>query len=228
MAISTSTLIIVADMPDRAWTIVSGQVELTTRRLVLKPVNPNDAHELSDLADDWLVARETPSMPYPYNLETAQSWISDAIGARRRGTDYIFVIRDMQDQCFLGAVGLQIDGTVAEVGYWVGRPFWSKGYATEAVGAVLEFARSQLNITGFRAKVFADNSPSARVLAKLGFQLSHEEHQFFSNRGGFRRIMCFGLGHGDVWPERSTAWRRLVSAIRGLWSATGFAAPGRL
>jgi RimJ/RimL family protein N-acetyltransferase len=221
MAISTSTRTIEADAPDRRWQAFRPDIVIPTERLALRPIGHNDVYEIAEHADDWLVARETPSMPYPYTIETAKTWISAAIGARRRGTDHIFVIRDHAQNRLLGVLGFQIEDQSAEIGYWLGRSHWGNGFATEAVAGALAYAKTELGIQGFRARVFADNVSSIKVLTKLGFVKSREERKFFSNRGGFRRVvsMVHGIDLGE--PSPPPMWQRLYDRLAQLMTALG-------
>jgi RimJ/RimL family protein N-acetyltransferase len=191
--------------------------QIRTARLHLCGVSLSDAHEIAEQADDWQVARQTPSMPYPYSLNVAEDWVASAIAASRRGSDYILVIRRIEDGVLLGAAGLQINDDHAEIGYWLGRPYWGQGYATEAVQAVLDYARQELQLSHFKARVFVDNAPSARVLRKVGFIPSHEERRFFANRGGIRRVGCYELGA----PAHPRFWQRLWRDLNRLLFGVG-------
>lgn len=180
---------------------------ITTARCVLAPIAPDDAMEMTVLADDWLVAREAPSMPYPYDLETARRWIAAAVRGKRRGTDHIFTIRRRADGRFLGAIGLQVEDDGAEIGYWLGRAHWGQGLATEAVGAVVAHARSDLGLRRMTARVFVENPGSAKVLRKLGFDHVDTERRHYPTRGGHRDVWCFRLGPA---PAPRPAWRRVL------------------
>ena len=110
---------------------------------------------------DYDVARMTARVPHPYNEGDAEDFV--AAGAPNR-----FVIERKRDGLFLGMAGLHVDED-CEFGYWLGKPFWGQGYATEATTAALGWAREgwgrRLVVSGH----FADNPASGRVLEKAGF-----------------------------------------------------------
>lgn len=187
---------------------------LLTERLRLVPISAGDVADVAAIADDWLVVREAPTMPYPYDFDTARRWISDAVRGRLRGTDHVFILRRRDDDRCVGAVGLQTAQATAEIGYWLGREFWGAGYATEGVAAVLAFARDKLLVRRIEARVFVENSASARVLEKLGFERLRIERHYFANRGGLRRVERFRFQtetDRPAWPWLRAAFRRLES-----------------
>ena len=137
-------------------------------RLALRAPDRADAVRLAGLANDYAVCSMTTRMPYPYGLPDAHAFIDLAEGqdpARER----TFVI-DHADEGVVGAVGFHTgEDRALELGYWVGRPYWGRGLATEAALAALDWAR-----TGWRRRMavaghFEDNLASARVLDKAGF-----------------------------------------------------------
>jgi RimJ/RimL family protein N-acetyltransferase len=81
-----------------------------------------------------------------------------------------------------------------EIGYWVGRDYWGKGYASDAVALLIETIRSP-EIGRLVADVFPDNRASARVLEKNGFTCMGEFEKNLPLRGGLRRLLRF---HRDL------------------------------
>ena len=71
-----------------------------------------------------------------------------------------------------------------EFGYWLGKPYWGQGYATEAGGRVVAFAFEELKAERLNAGWFHDNPASGRVLAKLGFRPAGEGEIACVSRGG--------------------------------------------
>lgn len=110
------------------------------------------------------------SFPYPYTRADAQAWLRSV---RRRQPETMFAIASQQEA--IGGIGLHIQPDVyrisAELGYWLGEPFWGQGIATEAVRAVTEWGFSHLGLARIYAGVFDGNPASARVLEKAGFML---------------------------------------------------------
>jgi RimJ/RimL family protein N-acetyltransferase len=85
------------------------------------------------------------------------------------------------------------DGTAANVAYYVGRPHWGQGYATEAVRVAVRFGFEQDGLDRFETAVFDGNDASMRVLVKVGFcSIGHDE-RFYAARGGLRSVHVFAL-----------------------------------
>jgi len=138
--------------------------EIKTDRLTLRPVQMSDAETVAALAGDCDVARMTSRIPHPYSLGQAQAWIEHATG----GAEIVFAI--LHEGRLIGCTGYMPEGDgSAEVGYWIGKPYWNRGFATEAVRAVVAHAFGQSGIHTLDAGHFVDNPASARVLQKLGF-----------------------------------------------------------
>jgi len=140
--------------------------QIGTERLILREPVTADAAQLCQLANDQIVAGHLASMPYPYRPADADEFLGRARDWRR-APDFAIEHRAFG---FIGMLGFSENtpGRV-EVGYWLGRPFWGRGYATEALTAALGWARD-----GWRRKVvwaghFADNRASGAVLVKAGF-----------------------------------------------------------
>ncbi len=123
-----------------------GAGALATKRLVLRPFRLSDGPIVETLAGDFDVAKMLDVVPYPYPAGEAARWISTHDASRDGGREYPFAIE--REGELVGCVGLnrETDG-LFHLGYWIGVPFWGKGFATEAARAALEFAFDEL--TGF-------------------------------------------------------------------------------
>ena len=144
---------------------------LTTERLVLRPMIPEDAPEVRKWAGDFEVADTALNIPHPYPKGLAEEWIATQGRAWRDGRQAVYAITARADGTLMGAIGLAgIDARHrhAEIGYWLGRPFWNLGLATEAVRAVVEFAFETLDLERVFANHFVRNPASGRVLEKVG------------------------------------------------------------
>jgi RimJ/RimL family protein N-acetyltransferase len=158
---------------------------ITTERLLLRPVAADDAARLAELANDFDVARMTTGIPHPYARADADAYLGRKL-ASDHSVDTAFAIQHPDDG-FIGVLGFHPrPGTQApEVGYWLGRPYWGRGYATEVAQAALDWAG---RVWGKRFVVsghFADNPASGRVLEKAGFLYTGVvEPQFSIARAG--------------------------------------------
>jgi RimJ/RimL family protein N-acetyltransferase len=134
-------------------------MRMRSPRLSYRPIDPRDAGRITALAGDWDVARMTSRIPHPYSLVDADLWIASI------GSDE-YVRGEL-----IGAVGyIGGDPGQAEIGYWIGKPWWGNGYATEAAGALMDYCFSEAGFRRLTCGHFADNPASARVIAKLGFR----------------------------------------------------------
>ena len=141
---------------------------LSTERLLLRGVVNADAERIAELANDAGVASMTTTMPHPYTQADAEAWL-----ARCRGSDWEreahFVV-EHRSFGMVGALGFKTGANGRpELGFWLGRPFWNRGYATEAVRAGLDWARRNWRRKLVVAGHFADNPASGQVLCKAGF-----------------------------------------------------------
>lgn len=154
-----------------------------TRRLVLRSPQAQDVTRLAALANDRDIARMTLRMPHPYSVDDAEGFVLSVAGqdpARSR----TFLI-EHEDHGPVGVLGIFEDGDVApEVGYWIGRPYWGRGYATEALEAGLIWASRKWKRRALVAGHFSDNPASGRVLEKAGFLYTGEVRNGFSRARG--------------------------------------------
>src|SRR2546423_13348497 len=137
--------------------------KLETERLLLRPFRGTDADEFARLSGDWAVASMTSDIPYPFSSAQAIGWLKPARGEVR------FAIE--REGRLIGGVGYyRRPSGIAELGFWIGRPWWGCGFATEASRTVVRHGFTNPRLPAFSSAHFADNPASARVLAKLGFE----------------------------------------------------------
>src|SRR3954452_17831367 len=139
---------------------------LTTERLVLRPFTRADAPAVQRLASAREVAESTLLIPHPYPEGAAAEWIE---GHDDTSNNHIFAIT-LRDGEVMGAIGLHVDRNHdrAEIGYWIGVPYWSRGYVTEAASAVVRYVFDDLGLNRVFAFHFTRNPASGRVLQKVG------------------------------------------------------------
>ena len=140
---------------------------LETQRLTPRAPRLGDAKAVAAQANDRRIAENTSRLPYPYRLADAHDFISRANAS---ANETIFVVA-LRNGGVIGACGLMTphdDST--EVGYWLGAKHWGKGYATEAVRAVIDHAFTDLNCEALQSAARVTNPASRRVLEKCGFQ----------------------------------------------------------
>jgi RimJ/RimL family protein N-acetyltransferase len=139
---------------------------LETKRLALRMPRLGDAKSMVALANDRRIAENTARIPHPYKLADAESFIGNA---NKGAADAVFLIT-LGGKTVIGACGVTTLDDQAELGYWLGVPYWGKGYATEALHAVIDFAFTDLAHAALNAGSRVTNPASRRVLEKCGFQ----------------------------------------------------------
>ncbi|CAN7470996.1 GNAT family N-acetyltransferase [Phenylobacterium sp. LjRoot225] len=141
---------------------------LSTERLLLRGPVYSDAEQLAVLANDAGIARMTTSMPHPYTAADAEAHLAHS-ATRDWDREPGFLIEHPKFG-LVGAIGFKPGARGRpELGYWLGRAFWNRGYATEACRAVLDWARRDWRRKLVVAGHFADNPASGAVLCKAGF-----------------------------------------------------------
>jgi len=158
---------------------------LETERLLLRPQDADDIPQLLPLLNDFDVSKNLSSVPHKFTAEQAREFMEKGEQDLARGEAYRFAVTRKADSAFVGGCGLRLkeDG-VFEIGYWLGKPYWGLGYASEAARRVMGFAFRELKAPVLRASYFHDNPASGRVLAKLGAVPAGVEH-----------VDCLARGH---------------------------------
>jgi RimJ/RimL family protein N-acetyltransferase len=139
---------------------------LETKRLAMRAPRLKDAKTVAALANDRRIAENTARIPHPYKKSDAEGFIASANKANGEPT---FLIA-LRDESVIGACGLVMQEKTPELGYWLGVNYWGKGYATEALHAVIDYAFTDLNHEALQAGARVTNPASRRVLEKCGFQ----------------------------------------------------------
>ncbi len=139
---------------------------LETERLVLRSPTASDAGAIVAGVGDFEVARNLARVPHPYTQDDAEAFLA-RVGVT---TDLVLGITLKSGAAYIGGCGAHACGDGAyEIGYWLARPYWGFGYASEAARAVVSYAFRELGATYLTAGWFDDNPNSGRVLQKLGF-----------------------------------------------------------
>ncbi len=148
-------------------------VSLLTARLVLRPSAPGDEAALVAGLGDIEVQRWLETVPHPYTLEHAGDWISRSARERNAGFMQDFAITLAEGGALIGGIAFTPSRVepAAELGYWIARPHWGKGYGGEALARVVRYATEECAPRFMRlsARVAPDNTASRRMLARVGF-----------------------------------------------------------
>ena len=143
--------------------------QLNTERLLLRPPEEGDVPFIVAGIGDWDVVKNLSRAPYPYREDHAREFLGKQAENRAKGTDFAFGITQKGDGAFMGVVGVHLRENGFEIGYWLGRPYWGQGFATEAARKASAFAFHILKAERLIAGWFHDNPASGHVLEKVGF-----------------------------------------------------------
>jgi RimJ/RimL family protein N-acetyltransferase len=143
---------------------------LVSERLLLRAPEATDANAIAHLANNINVASKVSRMPHPYTIVDADNFV-DRVASGAMGKCVYAVTRNDTRE-FIGCCGLQAqeDGNGLEIGYWLGEPYWNRGFATEAAQTLIDFGFRHFDIDFIDGRVRVMNIGSRRVLQKSGFQ----------------------------------------------------------
>ena len=145
--------------------------ELKLARCTLRPWRVGDTASLARHANNRNVSRNMRDIfPYPYTAADATAWI-ERVKDESPTQNFAIAV----DGDGVGGISVTLREDVyrrsAEVGYWLGEPFWGRGIASEALRAVTDYAFATFDVIRLEAGVFGWNPASARVLEKAGYVL---------------------------------------------------------
>jgi ribosomal-protein-alanine N-acetyltransferase len=154
-----------------------------------------DAPRVELLAGDRAVAETTALIPHPYPEGSAAAWIASHRAAASAGAEYTYAITEPGGP-LVGAIGLRPDpGERENVGYWIGRAYWGRGYATAAAQAIIVLAFEFLDLDGLTSSHLVRNPASGRVMEKCGMKILRHEHR--AHRGALEDFCVWGITRED-------------------------------
>jgi RimJ/RimL family protein N-acetyltransferase len=171
---------------------------LSTERLLLRQFLPTDAPRIRELAGAKEIAAGT-LLPHPYEDGTAEEWIATRQKYFEAGTALYFAITLAQGQAMIGSIGLDIveSHKHARLSYWLGVPYWNRGYCTEAVAAVLGYGFRQLELNRIYSPHFLGNDASGRVLQKAGMTYEGRMREHYLRFNRFVDLELYGMLRRD-------------------------------
>ena len=169
---------------------------LSTERLVLsQPIVSDLKDVVFQMNSTSEISENTLSLPFPYREENAHFWFKMAEEGFAKKDAYIFAIREKENLKLIGAIGLHLDLTnrKAEIGYWLGKSFWNKGYVSEALQRILQFGFEELHLNKIYASHFPHNPTSGKVLQKNGFEFEGILKQEVLKNGQFLDLHRYAI-----------------------------------
>jgi RimJ/RimL family protein N-acetyltransferase len=170
------------------------QPTLTTPRLVLRSLALSDAPRVEELVSDADVASTTANIPHPYQAGGARTYIENHLAGSSATGEIVWAITE-RTAGLIGAIGLRHEASQmkAELGYWIGKPWWRQGYATEAGRAAIEYGFLGLGLNRIFAHHMVRNPASGRVLEKLGMRHEGSLRQHLRRDGRFEDLELYGI-----------------------------------
>lgn len=176
---------------------------LKTERLTLRLFEPEDAAAVERLASSYEVALNTLSIPHPYPEGAAAEWIASNEKAFEEGRIINFAIVVRETGELAGSIGLVMtpQHDKAEIGYWVGVPYWNRGYATEAGKALIDYGFREWNLNRIDAGHFDRNPSSGRVMQKLGMQYEGRLRQSIKKWDEYLDVEYYAILRSEWAPQ---------------------------
>lgn len=180
---------------------------LETGRLLLRPFTIADAPRVQDLAGESRVAESTTRIPHPYPDGVAEAWIASHPHDWRKQRALTFALELQATGELIGAISLRLfaQGPRAELGFWLGIPFWGQGYATEAARELVRYGVEELKLQGVQARHLTGNAAAGRVLEKLGMRYEGVTLQGASRGGVLLDVVDYFLPAASLGENRSAA-----------------------
>ena len=151
----------------------------------------SDAPAVQRLCGEYDIALNTLLIPHPYPDGAAEEWISKHQAEFDENKIIHFAIDDGQ---LTGAMGLVTkDKGISEIGYWIGKPFWGRGYATEAAIEVIRYGFEERDLLRIFAMHYGRNPASGRVLQKAGMRYEGTLRQHLKKWDEYVDLVCYGL-----------------------------------
>ncbi|MBM7601667.1 RimJ/RimL family protein N-acetyltransferase [Virgibacillus halotolerans] len=167
---------------------------LQTDRLILRSYKVSDAPTAQKLAGERGLA-ETTFLPHPYTLEAAKEWIQGHSKLIEAGSAYPFAVTMESTKELIGTMTIRVDKlhNKGELAYWIGRPYWGKGYATEAAQLIIDFGFNELNLNRIWAPIMSKNKASCKVMEKVGMSYEGTIKQDILRWGQYEDVDIYGL-----------------------------------
>ncbi len=152
---------------------------------MLRAFTLEDAPHVKELSGDRRVSDTTLFIPFPYALEDATNWIETHGPRAHLGSGYSFALTLKDSGELMGAVGLNpnLEHARAEIGYWLGVPYWGQNFMTEAARAIVNWGFETLKLERTQAHAFAGHIGSVRVQEKLGMALEGILKKYYRKQG---------------------------------------------
>jgi RimJ/RimL family protein N-acetyltransferase len=168
---------------------------MSTERLALRLFRKSDANTVATLCNNYNIYKSTLYLPYPYHINDALTWIETHYDNFVADKLYEFAITDKETGEVFGAIALSNNKSCnhGELAYWIGEPYWGRGYATEAAKAVLQFAFKEVKLHKVFARYFSSNIASGKVMEKIGMKHEGILKEHIIKEGKYEDLVYYGI-----------------------------------
>ena len=168
-------------------------IKLETKRLSLVFWKKTDANFLAEKLNNYNITKNMSYVPYPYTKDMAVDWLSRSEERLEKG-DYVFKIVRKEDGKIVGNVNLTLKNPFksAEFGYWICEDCWGKGYATEALNALIDFGFN-IGVHKIIGRHYKDNPASGKVMQKCGMVCEGEQKEQVFKNGIYHDMVLYGI-----------------------------------
>ncbi|VVM06311.1 diamine N-acetyltransferase [Methylacidimicrobium cyclopophantes] len=176
---------------------------MVLERIYLRPLEEKDLERVRMLSGDPDCSWATRPITYPESVQSASSWLDEHITMTKKGKSVSLAVVLRDQDLFIGSVLLFLEPLHqrAEIGCWIGRPYWSRGYGTEACAGAIHHGFEVLRLHKVSAYCVSTNTGSLKMLAKLGMKWEGCLREHLKIRGCFEDLLVYGL----LAEERTTA-----------------------
>jgi len=163
--------------------------------LILRPFAQDDLPKVLALVQDKDVAATTLNIPYPCTEVEINDWFQLQRRELVEGKGLRWAVRLKETDELIGAMKLAThpEYESAELGYWIGKPFWGNGYASKAARLVVEYGFTTLELNRIEAHAMVENTGSAKILLRLGMQEEGYHPQLIKTWNEFKDVKTYGI-----------------------------------
>jgi ribosomal-protein-alanine N-acetyltransferase len=167
---------------------------LETQRVILRPYSLSDAAKVEELASHHLIADTTLNIPHPYPKGAAEGWISRLEDQSMNNLSYTFAVIAKGNKELVGTLGIRFEkNNRGELAYWIGVPYWGKGFATDAVKCLLQYVFIEKQLNKVYAAAFTRNPASTKVMEKAGMTYEGTFKQHALKNGQYEDLAYYAI-----------------------------------
>lgn len=180
------------------------KIILESENIVLRPFTLTDADRVQQLAGEKEISDTTLLIPHPYPDGAAEEWISRHAKEFEEKNIYNFAVT--VDDKVVGSIGfgVNLQHNNCEVGYWIGKPYWGKGYASKALGLIIKFCFEELELNKVHAHYMKCNWSSGRVMEKNGMKQEGILRKHVMKNGAYHDIVTYGILKNEYENEKGS------------------------